>query len=402
MINMGIIRAVTSAVGGALADQWLEVIEPDNMNASTLMTTGSAVRRGDKRNQNKKGTANLITDGSVIMVGENQCMLLVDGGKVIDYSAEAGYYKVSNASAPSLFNGQFEAAVMDTFERVKFGGVASGAQRAVFINTQEIKDIPYGTANPINYFDDFYNAELHLRAHGYFSVRVVDPLKFYTEAVPKSAARLESNDLQKLYLSEFLTALQTAIGQMSVDGIRISHVNSKTGELVKYLSDVLDDEWTRRRGMIIEAVGISISYDDASRKLIDMRNQGAMLSDPTIREGYVQGSVARGIEAAGSNKGGPVSGFMGVGMGMQSGGGFMGAASASNQAQMDRDRQAAVQKEKAESASGGWDCACGAKANKGNFCPDCGAKKPQAAFCPECGTAISGSPKFCGGCGHKL
>lgn len=28
---MGIIKAVTQAVGGAFADQWLEVIEADNM-----------------------------------------------------------------------------------------------------------------------------------------------------------------------------------------------------------------------------------------------------------------------------------------------------------------------------------------------------------------------------------
>ncbi len=28
---MGLIKAATSSVGGGLADQWLEVIEPDNM-----------------------------------------------------------------------------------------------------------------------------------------------------------------------------------------------------------------------------------------------------------------------------------------------------------------------------------------------------------------------------------
>lgn len=61
----------------------------------------------------------------------------------------------------------------------------------------------------------------------------------------------------------------------------------------------------------LASVGIaSISYDEESTKLINMRNQGAMLSDPTIREGYVQGSVARGMEAAGSNAAGSVSGFM--------------------------------------------------------------------------------------------
>ena len=73
-------------------------------------------------------------------------------------------------------------------------------------------------------------------------------------------------------------------------------------------ADILDEEWKQNRGVEIASVGIaSISYDEESTKLINMRNQGAMLSDPTIREGYVQGSVARGMEAAGSNAAGSVS-----------------------------------------------------------------------------------------------
>jgi len=368
------------------------------MGGSTVMTTGVAVRRNDKRNQNKKGSVDVISDGSIVQVAENQFMLLTDGGKVVDYSGEAGYFQVKNQNAPSLFNGDFGEAVENTFERVKFGGVTPFSQKVYFINTQEISNIAFGTVNPINYFDDFYNAELYLRCHGYFSIRIVDPLKFYTEAIPRNASRVNVEDINKLYLAEFLTALQASIGKMSVDGIRISHVTSKSRELASYLSTTLDEDWTQKRGMIIESVGISsISYDDASKKLIDMRNQGAMLSDPTIREGYVQGSVARGIEAAGSNKGG-MGGFVGVGMGMQSGGSFMGAASAANQAQAERD---AATKQQSPPAAGVWKCGCGAE-NNGKFCQDCGKPRPTALFCRECGASLSGGAKFCPECGHKL
>lgn len=48
---MGIIKAVTQAVGGAFADQWLEVIEADNMGDQTVFTKGTLIRRGE----NKKG-----------------------------------------------------------------------------------------------------------------------------------------------------------------------------------------------------------------------------------------------------------------------------------------------------------------------------------------------------------
>ena len=194
----------------------------------------------------------------------------------------------------SLFNGQFSEAMRETFNRIRFSGTTPYQQKAYFINLQEIKNIAFGTVNPINYFDNFYNAELFLRAHGYFSIRIVEPLKFYAEAIPRNAEHVDIQDIHKLYLSEFLNGLQAAINQMSVDNIRISHVASKSVELAKYLSTALDEEWTQKRGMIIESVGIqSISYDENSKKLIERRNEGAMLSDPNIREGYVQGAVAQ-------------------------------------------------------------------------------------------------------------
>ena len=42
---MGIIKAVTTAVGGALADQWLEAVEPDDMGDRTVFVRGVQVRR---------------------------------------------------------------------------------------------------------------------------------------------------------------------------------------------------------------------------------------------------------------------------------------------------------------------------------------------------------------------
>ena len=328
---MGIIRAAAHAVGGGLADQWLEVIEPENMGEQTVFSAGVQTRRGE----NRKRTPETVSNGSVIHVYPNQFMMLVDGGKVVDYTAEEGYYTVQNSSLPSLFNGQFGDALKESFNRVRYGGQTPYAQKVYYINLQEIKGIKFGTRTPINYFDLFYNSELFLRAHGTYSIKITDPLKFYAEAIPKNQDQVEIDSINEQYLAEFLEALQTSINQMSADGVRISFVASKGRELGRYMAETLDEEWNRLRGMEIQSVGIaSISYDEESQKLINMRNQGAMLGDPSVREGYVQGAMARGFEAAGSNGSGAMAGFMGMGAGMNFGGGFMGAASASNLQQM--------------------------------------------------------------------
>ncbi|WP_314061406.1 SPFH domain-containing protein [uncultured Vagococcus sp.] len=405
---MGLIKAATSAVGGGLADQWLEIIEPGDMSDQTVMTEGVTVRKDDRRGSNKKGTSNVITDGSVIHVYPNMMMLLVDGGKIIDYSSEEGYYTVKNDKAPSMFGGNLKSAIAESFDRFKYGGVTPQTQKVIYINLQEIKGIKFGTPTPINYFDNFYNAELFLRAHGNYSIRITDPILFYAEAIPRNKSKVDIGEINEQYLSEFLTALQTSINQMSAAGERISFVTSKSTELSKFMATVLDEEWRANRGMEIASVGVaSISYDDESKALINMRNKGAMLGDPNIREGFVQGSIASGIEAAGSNAAGSTTAFMGMGAGMNAGGSFMGQASQTNQQQMKDQAEKAAQAETADT----WTCPKDGTKNTGKFCSDCGEAKPAPATsgiqmkCSACGevvTITSAMPKFCPECGQPF
>ena len=389
---MGLISAAVSSVSGVLSDSWKEVIEPDDMSDSTLLVKGVAVKKGS----NKKGTDNYVSNGSVIHVYPNTLMLLMDGGKIVDYSAQEGYYEVNNSSAPSIFNGELKDSVKETWKRFQFGGVPSQKQYVYYINTAEIKGIKFGTRNPVNYFDNFYNAELFLRAHGSYSLKITDPIKFFTEFAPKGTDRIEIKDLSEQLFNEFMDALQSAINQMSVDGVRISAITSKSRELSKYMADVLDADWNDLRGIEVCSVGLaSISYDDESKALINMRNKGAMMSDPTIREGFVQSSVAQGMQAAGSNTSGAANAFMGMGMGMNAAGGFMSAASQTNAAQM-AQQQAAQQAAQQNQAANGWKCSCGT-VNTGNFCSGCGSKKPEnTSWTCSCGTTNTG--RFCSNC----
>ena len=395
---MGIIKAIGNAIGGGLADQWLEVIEPDEMDGDIVFTSGVQMRRGE-RNSNRKGTSAVVSNGSVIHVYPNQFMMLVDGGKIVDYTAEEGYYTVDNSTVPSLFNGELGETVRESFNRIRFGGTTPQAQKVYYINLQEIKGIRFGTTNPVNYFDTFYNSELFLRAFGTYSIKVIDPVKFYSEVIPKSADRVAVKDINEQYLSEFLGALQAAINQLSADGVRISHVTSKSVELSRYMADILDEDWKELRGIEVVSVGLAgLSYSEESQKLINLRNQGAMLSDPNVREGYVQGAVARGMEAAGSNANGSMAGFMGMGVGMNAGGSFVAVASQANSAQREAQKATAPQQPAADS----WTCSCGSENHGGKFCPNCGKPRPTVKFCTNCGQKLDPGAKFCSNCGTKV
>lgn len=405
---MGIIKAVTGAIGGALADSWQEVIEPSAMGENTCIVPGQLVTQNGK-SQNKKGSENIVSNGSIIHVYDKQMMILVDGGKIVDFTAEPGYFKVDNSSMPSLFAGQFGDTIKETFNRVKFGGVPSQSQRVFYLNMQEMKNIKFGTPNAINYFDNFYNAELFIRAHGTYSVRITEPFKFYEQVIPRAAITenrsVEFQELNQQYCDEFIEALGAAINQYSADGNRISFITSKSRELGKYMSETLDEEWTQLRGMEVVSVGIKVSYDDESQSLINMRNKGAMLSDAAVQQGYVAANISEGLKDAGSNANGSMAGFMGMGIGMNAGGNMMAGYQQNLQYHQTPQPQQTTPTVPAQATAtaDSWTCACGS-VNTGKFCPECGEKKPEAPkkrFCTNCGAELSDAAKFCPECGTK-
>ncbi len=399
---MGIIKAIAGAIGGGLADQWLEVIEPNDMGGNTVFTNGVTVRQGDKRNSNFKGTGQTISNGSIIHVYDSQFMMLVDGGKIVDYTAEPGYYKVNNSSLPSLFNGQLGDTVKETFSRFKFSGTTPTKQQVFYINLQEIKGNPFGTANPVMYYDAKLDADLYIRARGRYSIKITDPIKFYQEVIPRNAEKVEYSEISDQYRSEFLSAFQSAINQMSADGISIRTMASKGTELGEYMRDVLDEEWNSTRGFEVCIVGVDgITYDEKSQEILAERSRASVMSDPRLLNAQTQLNISEGIRDSGKNAGGAMAGFLGVGMGMQAGGNFLNAANEANQKVA--QQQAAQQQSPLAAAAGvavaaGWKCECGAT-NTGKFCAECGKPQPQApaGWVCSCGTTNTG--KFCAECG---
>ena len=419
---MGIIAAAINSVGGALGDTWLEAIEPVGMTDRTVMCPGANKARNDSRNTNKKGTDFTVSNGSMIHVYQNQMMLLVDNGAIIDYTCKEGAYQVSNSSLPSLMNGQFGDALKDTFTRFKFGGTTPTAQRVFYINLRPLEGIRFGTKSPVTYYDENYQMDLKVRAFGKFSIEIVDPILFFKNVIPNAAVmNCNSVDMETLitdrYIDEFLGAFGEALTKLSEEGVRISRVNAKNRELAKYMVQVLEEDWTKNRGIRIQSVGIAnIDYDEKTAKLLDQRNERMLdqvYTDPAMLNAMMQRNITEGVKAAGSNANGAAAGFMGVGLGTN----FMGGYNGANQQNAVQQQQAFQQQRQAQQHvqqpvpspvnsnqnNGGWTCSCGKTGNTGKFCAECGNPKPapseSGSWTCSCGAVNTG--KFCAECGSK-
>ena len=410
-MSMGLIKAITGAAGGVLADQWKEYIYCEAIPVDTLVVKGR--KRVSGRSSNTKGEENIISNGSVIAVADGQCMLIVENGKVVDICAEPGDYTYDMSTEPSLFYGGLSKSIPAVFanigKRFTFGGGAGSDQRVYYINTKEIVGNKYGTPSPVPFrvVDERagIDTDISIRCFGEYSYKITDPVSFYTNVCGNVSDSYERSEIDSQLKSELLTALQPAFGKISAMGVRYSALPAHTMEIADALNEVLSKKWAERRGIEIQEFGVSsVKASEEDEQMIkDMQRETAYM-DPTRGAAHMVAAQAEAMKSAASNTAtGPAMAFMGMGMANQAGGMNAQALYQMGQQQAPQQQQQAPQQQvpqqQAPAAAGEWKCSCGAVVS-GNFCTECGAKKPAAGadgWTCSCGAVNKG--KFCSECG---
>ena len=209
---MGLVKAAVSAASGVMADQWKEYFYCDALPADVLAVKG--IKRTSGRSANRRGSENVITDGSVLAVAEGQCALIVEQGKVVDLCAEAGEYTYSTGTQPSLLDGGLKN-IDDVFaemgKRFGFGGQAAADQRIYYINTKELPGNKYGTPNavPFRVVDQRagIDIDIGIRCFGEYSYRIVNPILFYANVCGNVENAYTRDTLDSQLKTELMTAL---------------------------------------------------------------------------------------------------------------------------------------------------------------------------------------------------
>ena len=403
---MGLIKAVVGAAGGFLADQWREYFYCDALDANTLVTKG--VHRTGSRSSNTKGSDNVISNGSIVAVNEGQCMIIVDQGKVTEFCAEAGEFLYDSSSEPSLFYGSLGKNLIESFKavgkRIAFGGEPPKDQRVYYFNTKEITDNKFGTQNPVP-FKVVINEQLgfklsvDLRCHGVYSYKIVDPLLFYTNVCGNVSESYKRSEIDAMLKGELIMALQPALATLSAAGVSYDQIPAHTKEVRDALNVELANDWGKR-GIEVYSMNMGVpSIPEEQRKKITEWEETSMTLTPNTAAARMVGGQISAMNKAADNSG-AMTGFMGMGMAMNSGGNNTAALYTMGQ-QTPQTPAAPAQGAPAAPAAAGWTCACGAAGNTGKFCAECGAAKPQdsAGWTCACGAVNKG--KFCAECGAK-
>lgn len=402
---MGLIKALTGAAGGVLADQWKEYFICNAMEEDVIVTKGQKKVSG--RSSNTKGVDNIITTGSVVVVNEGQCMLIVDQGKVAEVCSEPGEYTYDASTEPSLFCGNLGDSIKEVFKnigkRFTFGGEAPKDQRIYYVNTKELLGNKYGTPSPVPFRVVDYNIgldiDISIRCSGEYSYKVTNPVLFYANVCGNVTSSYTRDELDSQLKSELLTALQPAFAKISAMGVRYSALPGHTTELANALNEVLSAKWRDLRGIEIVSFGVStVKASDEDEAMIKELQKTAVFRNTNMAAAGLVSAQADAMRAAASNtNAGPAMAFMGMNMAQQAGG-----SSAQNlfamgaQQQMAQPAMQSVPQPAPQAVA--WNCACGA-VNTGKFCSECGSPRPAAEWRCACGTVNKG--KFCPECGAK-
>ena len=396
---MGLIKAITGAAGGVLADQWKEFFYCDSIANDILIVKGQKHISG--RSSNTKAEDNIISNGSGIAVADGQCMIIVEQGKVVELCAEPGEFTWNSSTEPSIFAGSLGESILESFKaigkRFTYGGDTGKDQRVYYFNTKEILDNKFGTANPISFrvVDSRINfdVDVSLRCNGTYTFRITDPIKLYTNVTGNVAQSYSKDELRDTMKTEFVSALGPALAKLSMLEIRPNQIPAHTNELETYLNEELSAEWGPRGIGDVKVAINPPTLTEEDQEMLKTAQKTAMYRDPTMAAATLVGAQADAMKAAASNEAGAMTGFMGMGMAMNSGG-----MNAQNLFAMGQQQQAPTAQP--APSQDGWKCACGAVAT-GKFCPECGAKKPEpkpaGSWTCKCGTTATG--KFCPECG---
>ena len=410
---MGLLQAGIGALSGVLADQWREYFYCDSMPENVLMTKG--VKRTGSRNANAKGEDNIITNGSIIAVNEGQCMMIVEQGAIVEFSAQAGEFVWDNSTEPSIFYGNLGDNLKSTWEILKkrftFGANPAKDQRIYYFNTKEIIGNKYGTANPVPFRVVYNNIgaglelEVSVKCFGEYSYKITNPMLFYKNVCGNVSQDYTRDQLDSQLKSEFLTALQPAFARISALGIRYSALPGHTMELAQAMNEVLSGKWGATRGLAIVAVGVnSVTASAEDEATIKELQKSAVFRNTNMAAAHMVQAQAEAMKTAAGNKNGAMMGFMGMNM-AQSAGGF-NAASLFQMGQQQPAASAPAAPAAPAAGANTWKCSCGA-VNTGKFCMECGkpvVREAQNApqgdrFCPNCRKMVSG--KFCPDCGTQ-
>ncbi|MCD9006934.1 SPFH domain-containing protein [Luteimonas sp. XNQY3] len=327
---MGLVQAVSGAVSGVLADQWKDFLTvPTGLPSTAALFAAVPQGTNAGRGSNTRGSSNIISNGSKIVVPEGYGLLLFQDGAITGFVAEPGGYewRSDDINSQSIFAGDgiVSPLIKQSWERFKFGGQPGGQQAAFFVSLKELPDNRFGTQSEIYWDDGFLGTQVGALTRGSYTLKIVDPILFLKNFVPARFLApgqvFDFTDIDNAaagqLFNEVVSSLAPAFSLYTNDpgkGNRITRLQQDSLGFAQSLSAAVEQgyQWKSDRGLaIVKTAIVSIEYDANTRELLKTVQRADALAG-SRGNSNLQASVAQGMQSAGEHSG--AAGLVGLGM----------------------------------------------------------------------------------------
>lgn len=304
---------------------------------------------------------------SVLTVQPGQEAVLVNEGTLADIF-QPGRYELTTENMP----------IVTTLKEWKYGFDETFIVETIFVNTNDIIDIPWGTSGKLTIPDNTFGM-VNLGANGKYSFAITDSAAFINKLMG-TKNRYTVEDLKSFLTSHISMQFKEIITEQPMNFFDIQGYCSEASEALKAkLGEFLQDY-----GITVKAMNVQIALPDAVLKAIDERAvMGAMGGMNAYAFKKHTDAQAEAMVSMANNPNGGMNSMAGMGMQMAAGmamagqmGNMMGGMVPPQGGQMMYQNGMAQPSE----------------------APAAGGRK----FCSQCGSPISPNDKFCSNCGAKL
>ena len=340
---------------------------------------------------------------SVLTVMPGQAAILVNEGQMTDIFMP-GRYELTTNNMP----------VTTTLNQWKYGFHDTFIVDIIFVNTNEIIDIPWGTSEQVTVKDEVFGL-VNVGANGKYSLSIKEP-KLFAENLMGVKNRYTVADLKSFVTPQIAMYFKEIVTEKQMDFFDMQGYCYEAAQILKAKSD----DFFGRYGIQMQKMALP----ETVKKSIDERaSLGALGGMDAYAYKRQVDAQADAMVAMAKNPNGGMNSMAGMGMQMSAGmafGGMMaGQMNGGVQGQSGTQKESFVICPKcgSEMKKGLKFCSecgaslavqkkkcikCGAEINEDmKFCPECGANQAQPV-CPKCGYKAAAGQKFCPECGTSL
>ena len=333
-----------------------------------------------------------IKFGAQLVVNENQAAVFFRDGRALDVLGP-GRHTLTTQNLPLLTKAL----------SLPFGFKSPFRVAIYFASMKTFTNLTWGTRDPVA-FRDKELGMIRLRAHGNYTIRVVQPMLFVNVLVGTQGV-YTTDEISDYLRAVIISRINDLLGENLDTVLDLAQVYEELGAAAKAR---IRDEFLKYGIELRDLIIRSITPPDNVQKIIDERGSMTAVGE----QDYLRFKAAQFMGDAGGAGGGEGEGSStaesGMGLGLGAGLGMM----------VPSFLRSTLESQGPSGSAGGDPCPqcqaqlpgdarfcfrCGTPVVRGQVCGSCGKDLPSdARFCHHCGQEMKKNKPICGNCGQKV